>query len=322
MAWTCKATDSSRTRDACTSHSQTRPGTVPGTATVEASNGAIPGDANDRLPSSFALGIAAQDPGEGRQRCAQDAMESVCCEPPCAPGEGTMRPRRCVLAQALVLVGLLLSGCTEGADGLIPVQSLSPPRKPTGDVTPLSSVPAPDLTQTPGEIPIQVDEEYAVYRAAIAALFAAEDLQFIVLRDHTAPHVPSGGSLDIEMAYVRRELGSVLESETLESYKARNETTMELGRAFSVDKHFALLSDGEIDKIFETADGWAQFYAIYPGSQGIMTLSRVGFNREMDQALVYLGNQADYLAGRGYYVLLSKKGQAWTLEELATAWTS
>ncbi len=45
----------------------------------------------------------------------------------------------------------------------------------------------------------------------------------------------------------------------------------------------------------------------YPNSQGTMTLSRVGFNRNIKQALVYVGNQEGFLAGAGYYVLLVKK---------------
>lgn len=56
---------------------------------------------------------------------------------------------------------------------------------------------------------------------------------------------------------------------------------------------------------------WDAFYKAYPGAQGHMTLSRVGFNQTLDEALVYVTNGAGELAWEGYYLLLSKVDRAW-----------
>ena len=45
-------------------------------------------------------------------------------------------------------------------------------------------------------------------------------------------------------------------------------------------------------------------------------------NKEKDQALVYVGNQAHYLAGRGYYVLLTKENDIWGIKKDVMTWIS
>lgn len=61
----------------------------------------------------------------------------------------------------------------------------------------------------------------------------------------------------------------------------------------------------------EKPDGWDRFYAKYPKSPGIITISRVGFNRAGDVAMVYIGSQSHWLAGRGQIYVLRKRGGAW-----------
>lgn len=84
-----------------------------------------------------------------------------------------------------------------------------------------------------------------------------------------------------------------------------------------------LIGDAEIDELFGgEIDGWETFYARYPGSQGIMGLSRVGFSADGTQALLYLGNQWHWLAGRGYVWLLSRVGGGWVVERGVMIWIS
>jgi len=60
----------------------------------------------------------------------------------------------------------------------------------------------------------------------------------------------------------------------------------------------------------------------YPNSQGTMTLSGVGFNRNINQALVYVGNPEGFLAGAGYYVLLVKEKGTWVIKQKLMTWIS
>jgi len=85
---------------------------------------------------------------------------------------------------------------------------------------------------------------------------------------------------------------------------------------------YLLISETETGKIFSGEDGWNRFYKEYRGAQGIMMLSRVGFDRNKNEALVYIGNQSDWLAGVGYYVLLRKESGKWVVKDQLMAWIS
>ncbi|MGD2157023.1 MAG: hypothetical protein PVG32_09140, partial [Anaerolineales bacterium] len=60
--------------------------------------------------------------------------------------------------------------------------------------------------------------------------------------------------------------------------------------------------DGEID--------WAALEGEFPGTEGIYSLSQVGFNATGDQALVYLGLQSEDFTG-GWYSLMVKDRGRW-----------
>jgi hypothetical protein len=92
---------------------------------------------------------------------------------------------------------------------------------------------------------------------------------------------------------------------------------MELGQVY------VLLTEENMRQIFNiNQNGWDVFYADYPGAPGITTLSRVGFNDAMDQALVYVGTQSHWLAGAGYIVLLVKVEGVWVIDQQVMTWIS
>ena len=167
-----------------------------------------------------------------------------------------------------------------------------------------------------------IAEEYAVYEAVIESLHLTEGIELIAIKNRTATDVSPGESLDSEVEYIREELGTAIELETLDDYRAKNRRSHQLDADLSLDVPYVLLSEAELAEIFEQGGGWNQFYKVYPNSQGIMTLSRVGFNTQIDQALVYVGNRSDDKVGEGYYVLLTKKGGVWTVDNVVMAWIS
>lgn len=166
-------------------------------------------------------------------------------------------------------------------------------------------------------------EEYAVYEVVIESVYLIEGVELIVIKDHTAPDVSPGGSLDSETEYVQENLGPAVELETLNDYKAKNRQTHKLDRRLSLDVQYALLSEVERREIFETGGGWSEFHAIYPNSPGVVvTFSRVGFNTEMSQALVYVEDQGDHGAGQGLYVFLTKEEGSWVIQSMIVAWVA
>lgn len=179
------------------------------------------------------------------------------------------------------------------------------------------------LPSTVEEPPI-AEEEYAVYGALIDAMYvdAIEGVELVVISDHTVTGDYPGGSLDSTLEHVRGKLQQKLEPKTIDDFRLKNKQTYKLSRKVPLKVKYILLSKEEHEGIFEEGGGWKQFYATYPKSQGVMTLSRVGFNTETDQALVYVGNQSHYLAGTGYYVLLAKEDGVWVVQDQVMAWIS
>ena len=53
------------------------------------------------------------------------------------------------------------------------------------------------------------------------------------------------------------------------------------------------------------------FYAKYPASPGIITVSRVGLNRDKTSAFFYVGVSQGTVLGQGQLHVLRKEGDAW-----------
>lgn len=165
-----------------------------------------------------------------------------------------------------------------------------------------------------------IADEYAVYKVVIESLYFSEGFPLVVLKNHTALDTSPGESLDNVISYIQENLGSAIESETLNDFRTKNRQSQELDAGL-FDTRYVLLSQAKFNEIFKQSGSWSKFYITYANSQGVMTLSSVGFNTKMDQALLYVGNQSDYLAGRGHYIFLTKKGE-WTIQTMIVAWVS
>jgi hypothetical protein len=112
-------------------------------------------------------------------------------------------------------------------------------------------------------------------------------------------------------------------SETVDSFKARNEMSHPIRADMDLGSSYTLLTQTRKNQIFgQNQSGWDIFYNRYPQAPGITTLSRVGFNAAFDQALVYIGTQSNWLAGAGYYVLLKKGEAGWGIDQQVMTWIS
>ncbi len=93
-----------------------------------------------------------------------------------------------------------------------------------------------------------------------------------------------------------------LGDDILRDFKTKNQTPMDLERRFTLEATYVLISLEELESIFVNhATGWEDFYAKYPGSQGELSLSRVGFNEAKDMATFYAANQSHLGGRRGEY---------------------
>jgi hypothetical protein len=121
------------------------------------------------------------------------------------------------------------------------------------------------------------------------------------------------------------ERPSSLSRETFEDYLACAKEAKSLTRSFNLKTNYVLVDYGEIERLINLtnpAKAFDDFYLKYPESGGFITLSRVGFNRNHDQALVSTGWLCGALCGMGAYVLLTKKSGAWSVEKTAEGWVA
>ena len=162
--------------------------------------------------------------------------------------------------------------------------------------------------------------EYAVYSALIQSLYLDKArLEQVVINDVTA--IDHTDNLSETLSYVSHNL-PVLPDDVVADFVARNKQPQVLKPLFNLPVKLVFINKTEADEIFKDNRGWDNFYARYPDSQGMMTLSRVGFNPQVDMALVYVGNQSDWLAGAGYYVVLKKESGNWVVQGQLMTWIS
>jgi hypothetical protein len=63
------------------------------------------------------------------------------------------------------------------------------------------------------------------------------------------------------------------------------------------------------------ATWWGEYYRRLPGSQGVLTLSRVGLHAERTQALFYSSSRGGGLSRAGSYVVIEKRGSDWVISK-------
>lgn len=107
----------------------------------------------------------------------------------------------------------------------------------------------------------------------------------------------------------------------IEDFLAENRQTRLLENCFDIKARTLLLDRSEVQKIYQSPDGWGDFLQMYP-QQGLITLSQVGFNQSQDKALVYTGTESGGKAGGGVFALLTKEKERWIIVRIFPSWAS
>jgi hypothetical protein len=203
--------------------------------------------------------------------------------------------------------------------------------KTAAEPKPATNTPTAEPTQTPTPGPMPTDaptlhysrkaEAYAVYSALIQTRYIdTQKPALIVITDQTGLDYFEG-ELGEHLEAIRQGLPD-LTDEVCADFEAQNKQPQPLKSLFSINVKYVFISPQEIQTTFKKQDGWDIFYAKYPNAQGFMHLSGVGFNPQMDMALVYVDNMYYALAGEGYYVLLNKVNGQWTVQDQTMVWQS
>ena len=176
----------------------------------------------------------------------------------------------------------------------------------------------PAIFPTPSTVQIG-REEQAVYAFLLATQY--QHKEYVIMAD-TATSVTGVDNTAQTLNYVLQNIHNLAPA-TLESFRSRNATAQILLSDMQLGGPYTLLSQSARDRIFgQNQSGWDIFYNHYPQAPGITTFSRVGFNAALDQALVYMGTQSNWLAGAGYYILLKKGYGTWSIDQQVMIWIS
>jgi hypothetical protein len=102
--------------------------------------------------------------------------------------------------------------------------------------------------------------------------------------------------------------------EILDDFRARN------GKEYKLEDFFEFPDKPELADKIVFASQKKRFRG--KKTQGHLTLSRVGFNSDRTEALVYVGNQLGGLEGSGLCILLSKEEARWVVQKKILVWVS
>lgn len=177
---------------------------------------------------------------------------------------------------------------------------------------------APTPSPTPGAN--QIDgEEQAVYAYLLPEMY--KNRSYVIMA--TTATGPTGVENTAQtLDYVLQNMHDV-DPKTLDSFKSRNDAAHPMRQDMDLGSPYTLLTQAGKNQIFgQNQSGWEIFYNHHPQAPGITSLSRVGFNDMLDQALVYIGTQSNWLAGAGYYILLKKGAEGWSIDQQVMVWVS
>ena len=155
-------------------------------------------------------------------------------------------------------------------------------------------------------------EEYVVYNALLESKFASDNISQVLFIDHT--RVNNQVLLEQDLASFQAD--TPLERELINSFKERNQQPYPLEPILDFGVEYQLLTQEEVDELrpLDEASGWKLLYEKYPNSYGFVYLSRVGFNADFSQALVFMGTfHYERLMEGGYYLMIKQDGR-WVIE--------
>ncbi len=175
------------------------------------------------------------------------------------------------------------------------------------------------------QLTLPVDpEEYVVYSLLINDLLVKENVKQVVIERNTS-------GLSFSPVYQGQEMRDIqlsikgLDKETISDFYAKNLQRYQLQYLFKLKIAYVLINNILVEFEENPKPGmsaWDEFYRKYEGAQGLASLSRVGFNSNKSQALVYLGNQSGLTLGQGRFILLIKKHGIWEIRDKMKAWIS
>lgn len=117
-----------------------------------------------------------------------------------------------------------------------------------------------------------------------------------------------------------------LDTTVFTSLVESNVLAYNLDNKFTVStKTTSLISSEELLYLFNSKDvnqGWSDFNRKYPNSNGMIGISRVGFNSDKSQAIVAVEHHYGSLGADGLLIYLTKEQNNWRIIKTTNVWVS
>lgn len=175
----------------------------------------------------------------------------------------------------------------------------------------MRSVDSPSQNQVVSEDRVSQDE-FTIYDLVINSRYTRKSTQLLVIQEETAFGNIKEHSLAEQLKYVGDKLPQI-EQSVLREFSTKNSKSYKLSDNFNLTVKHILASSDVLDPMLQLPSFWREFYKRFPDAQGMLSLSRVAFNSEGNQALVYIATASGPDTGGSYYVFLTKKGNYWTI---------
>lgn len=121
--------------------------------------------------------------------------------------------------------------------------------------------------------------------------------------------------------YLRKEM-PLLRVATISNFRFANSKQAQLAARFHLPLQYQLVPAEKIGSILNDVSSWPEYYKHYPGAQGYVAFSRVGFSPDVKQALFYAVNRCGGKCATGSYVIIEKRGSAWKIVKELFIWVS
>lgn len=170
------------------------------------------------------------------------------------------------------------------------------------------------------------DEDVAVYAAVFADVFQATAETQIMIVDHTSIGVPPGlWAVTSVKGQDTAKFMAKLAADTRADYQLKMKQSVSLPAPCRISPQCGVYNVVDLTGIVgmekpKMEKGWKEFTKRYPKAPGIFVVSRIGFNQEHTEAVMYAAKACGNLCGDGQYVWLVKRGGTWVVAGQTTVW--
>jgi hypothetical protein len=161
------------------------------------------------------------------------------------------------------------------------------------------------------------DAETQVYAASLGEKYdsgkglSGGDAKMLLVVDET--------SADIERFREFRQYMSLASQEVLDDFEAKNREPVPLKADFGLSIRTQPISAEEVRRLVPVKEGIPDFdpmHEKYPEASGVVTLSRVGFNRDFTEALVEVNRgSCGRGCGDGAFLFLKREDGRWKVRD-------